>query len=461
MRKTTYFLIVLALGALLAGCSGTDNPTSPDGGDKLTTALVRGEFNDGTFDYEFESESPGGADDPAAGSFRVRIRNMAYDTGAGVLQFDMWLINASPESYREPVRLTFMQLMPDSVSVLNADNGETGGGALFNFAFADSDSIWSPDEVTTVRQVQFRLEPNTSVSFVSKVEIGDDSADTGGTIGGMVWHDLNGDGMMDPGERGAPGVGIMLNAGARADSTMMMMRAFTDSAGRYAFAALDAGHYTVMIRRDRDRVVTTAPELHVLLVDFNGEVADFLTADFGVMYDEMSDSLVVGCCVNAKGDFMTEPDRLESEIFNYGVCDSTGYRDDDHDDGGHMGGDDDDDHPGDYGECWGRLSGPITDLDLENSAVQVMGTWVSFPDWERPWTPTINGEDRDLELGMRVRIKARIEATDKGDQVVACSIHFWNGNGDRVRGVVQEILRNDDDVIIGVKVLNTLVTMPQ
>ncbi len=504
MGKTRMFLILLALGALLAGCSNTETPNAPTDADKLATAVVRGEFTDGTFDYEFDSESPGGANDPAAGAFKVRIRDLAYDSGAGVLNFNMWLVNASTESYPAPVRLTFMQLTPSTISVLNADNDEMGSGAMFNFAFADSDSSWGPDEVTAMRSVEFQVPAGNSISFVSKVEIGEDLPEVGGTIGGTVWNDRNGDGVMDPGEEGVPGVGILLNAGAKADSTAMMMDAMTDSVGQYSFGALDAGHYTVMVRQDLGGDLTTAPVIDVLLVEYDGVVADFLEADFGVMYDDMSDSLMVGSFVNAKGEFMTDPDRLESEIFNYGTPDSSGYCDDDHDGWGghddddddhmggghdgwgghdddnddHMGGDDDhqwcdgdhdymggdDDYMGGEGQCWGRLSGPITGLDLENGALQVMGTWVSFPEWDPAYNDSLGGGmdfDPDFELGMRVRVNATVESTDDGDKVVACGIHFWNGNGDRVRGVVQEILRNDDGVITAVRVLNTLVTVPQ
>ena len=85
-----------------------------------------------------------------------------------------------------------------------------------------------------------------------------------------------------------------------------------------------------------------------------------------------------------------------------------------------------------------------------------MGTWIhlSDSDWDK------GHHDGDIGVGTRVRVNAELESGDDGDRVVACRIHKWNGNGDRVRGTVQEIVRDEAGALVGVRVLNTLVTLP-
>ena len=40
------------------------------------------------------------------------------------------------------------------------------------------------------------------------------SAQSGFTVGDRVWHDLDADGIQDPGEPGAPGIKVRLRAGS-------------------------------------------------------------------------------------------------------------------------------------------------------------------------------------------------------------------------------------------------------
>ena len=60
-------------------------------------------------------------------------------------------------------------------------------------------------------------------------------------IGGLVWEDLDADGIQDPGELGIGGIIVRLFdvGGAEVDSTI------TDGAGRYAFVGLVPGDYHI------------------------------------------------------------------------------------------------------------------------------------------------------------------------------------------------------------------------
>ena len=74
------------------------------------------------------------------------------------------VVNAGERSYPEPASLTFVSLLPDTVEVLNADNGETGPGASFGFQFANDDLEWSPGEERLPRTVAFDVPPQDIIT---------------------------------------------------------------------------------------------------------------------------------------------------------------------------------------------------------------------------------------------------------------------------------------------------------
>ncbi|MCK9994727.1 MAG: hypothetical protein KAH56_00435, partial [Candidatus Krumholzibacteria bacterium] len=95
-----------------------------------------------------------------------------------------------------------------------------------------------------------------------------------GSIGGMVFNDLDGNGVKDDGESGIAGIGVTLS-GAFEDTAM------TDDDGNYLFADLTMGAYTVVCDEVPDFKPTTLPKLQITLA--TGEVVD--TANFGWMDD--------------------------------------------------------------------------------------------------------------------------------------------------------------------------------
>jgi len=433
-RALLPFGLILSL-FLLFGCSdsGTD-PTRPGDESGPSTAQIFGEISQDQVAFEFETAAPSSPDDPQPGRLIVRGANLSYDTELGALLVDLTLINASDRDFPEPVRLVLMELMPDTVTIQNADNEQTGPGAMFEFEFENDDSMWTTGEESLPRTVQFGIEAGVSIGFVSRVMMGDPGVT--GTIGGTVWDDLNEDGIRDDQEMGMPRVHVVLHSGPEPDPEMAMMMAVTDTAGDYRFDGLPAGHYTVGLAPHQNLRPTTPHMIQVLLVEYEGEVADFLMADFGAVADTTGGGgheLEVGDCIHAKGWFEGEPDRLDMEIWE--PCDA----------------DEDPDLKDGHHDCWGRIIGPITDIDFEMRAVAIMGTWVHFEDWD-------DDKDDDFEIGIRVRANVRLETTEEGDIVVGCRLQSFQGNWDRVRGHVQEIIENDEGGIRAVRVLNTLIT---
>lgn len=454
-RILGFALACLAAAFLVVGCS-SDTPTTPDANSGGLKTVIAGEIASGAAAFEYSAAAPG---DPSPGSFRIQGSNLRYETDPDLLLADIVLVNDSSADFPGPARLVFMQLLPRGVTVMNADNADTaiGAGAMFAFAFADTDTVWRAGAATEPRTIQFDVAPGTSIGFVSRILVGDEPV--GGSIGGLVWHDMNHDGLVDEGETGVRDIGLILHSGSEPDAKSMMMETRTDLDGRYSFAALASGHYTVALAADERIAPTTSPAIEVLLVEYEGEVMDFMDADFGVaraaVPPDTTACIEVGACVNAKGIYLTDPDRLETGILN--VCDRA-YDCEDDDDG------DDDGDCEDCGEeksgdglCWGRLSGPITAIDRETHAIAVMGTWIHLT------AEDLAKHDRDGEIRLGVRVRANVEVVldeEGNDRVVACRIHKWNGNGDRVRGTVQEIVRDEDGLLVGVRVLNTLVTIP-
>ena len=101
------------------------------------------------------------------------------------------------------------------------------------------------------------------------VDFGDQSEEINYSIYGVVYDDLNGDGVMDMDEPGIPGVLVTLEGVADIMTRMD---------GSYAFAVADTGCYTV-IETDPDGYISTTPnEVVVDIIDMNVQV------DFGDRY---------------------------------------------------------------------------------------------------------------------------------------------------------------------------------
>ncbi len=93
----------------------------------------------------------------------------------------------------------------------------------------------------------------------------------GGQIGDTIYRDWNNNGVQDPGEEGIPGVTVQLNGGATA---------VTDANGKYLFAGLTPGTYTVDVISGIPAgfVLTTPPDPASVTLALNEQKLD---VDFG------------------------------------------------------------------------------------------------------------------------------------------------------------------------------------
>lgn len=108
----------------------------------------------------------------------------------------------------------------------------------------------------------------------------DDSIDFGycpttmgtASVGDFVWHDLNGDGIQDPGEPGIPGLMVFLED----SGSNPVARVQTDANGRYLFSGLCPGNYLIEIVATPCFVPMYSPVLFTL-----GAGTQNLSVDFG------------------------------------------------------------------------------------------------------------------------------------------------------------------------------------
>jgi len=195
-RTLSFFLMFLVACGLLAACNTDDPAQRPP----ATTGLVSGELDPAAGAFEIVLATAGTPEHPLQGPFVLRGANLRWVPDRSVLAVDLTITNAGEVGHAMPVGLTFVQLLPDTVWVLDADNGVEGPGAAIVFDFANDDLEWSPGETSFPRTVHFGVSPGTAIAFVARVDIG--SGPLSGVIGGRVWHDGDRDGEQGEGEFG-------------------------------------------------------------------------------------------------------------------------------------------------------------------------------------------------------------------------------------------------------------------
>lgn len=407
MHKILFGLLVLLLVSLV-GCS--DDATTPP---PVThhDGTIRGHISDADFEYEI----PGDPGDPFGGPFLLRGSNLHYDDNAQQLVVDLAVKNLGSYSHHEPVVLTFVRLDPDEVTVANPDNDVHGDGAAIVFPFANDDGVWTPDEESLPRTVNFSVSKGVSIAFVARLDAGNPVG--GGTIDGVVWNDANQDGVRDDNEPGVPGIDVYWGdfaTGGDSTETHSFGRVTTDIDGHYAIGPLAAGGWVVTIAPSTIWFFPTTPtEIHVLLVEVDGEVSDYHNANFGGIPDVTPPPPTLGEHLHATGTFLP-PDHFGAGLVEHFVCP------DDTVPGPLAGGGTE---PGDYDCYGGLLRGPVTEIAPMRNALRVMATWMMMMDTPLP---------ADLKVGDRVEVRVHQGPGPAG--WVADYIAPWNDLQDHIEG---------------------------
>jgi hypothetical protein len=343
---------------------------------------------------------------------------------------DLTLVNASDQAHPAPVSFTFVTLLPQGVTVLNADNGETGPGASFTMELADADGEWNAGEETLPRTVQLGVDGGVSVGFVARIDVG--IAPQLGAIGGLVWNDQDRDGQVDAGEGGVAGVRIVLSREGQEPRESV-----TDAAGSYRFDGLEAGLW-IVTKPGRDGTIPTTPnEIHVLLVEDESGVSDFLIANFGCARPPAEPRVRVGDRVVVTGHYASNPDRVIADRIE-------------------VGGDDD------LRDSGSELRGPITAISPDRYALAVMGTRIGFGPGPVEIDPPNECGTRFEDLAPRERVRAKVSVPAAPESpLLGEQLRCWTGETDKVYGRVEEILRDDSGFFRGLVVLRTEIVVTE
>jgi hypothetical protein len=315
---------LVALAALvawiaIAGCAGDAARPIP------TTAGIPQASFDGRLDPGASSfvltRVPGTQPGQAPVEVELIGSNLASDPATGTVSLDVSIRNVSTGELSNPTQVWLSDFTPASIEVLNADyldppirssqRGTPAGPTRFGFDYASlvgPDDILSPGETSQSRTWQFLVPGLGSFSFAAIATFG--GPPNGPVIAGLVFQDLDGDGVRDPDD--PPLFGRI--ALQRPDGTIAATG--TMDGGAYSLPVQDVGLHTLTLEPPVldcacEVVVTTPNPLRVVLLpDGNGQPLSYRHADFGVRIIQLGDPLPVVLTDLSPADIRQDPYRL-------------------------------------------------------------------------------------------------------------------------------------------------------
>jgi len=172
-------------------------------------------------------------------------------------------------------------------------------------------------------------------------------------------------------------------------------------------------------------------------VEHEGDVSDFLAANFGcLVVDDPGGIPGLDGYVEIKGDYDSESGWVEAREIKLKDCD-------------------------DKSRCKSEMYGPVTSIDLEERAVEVMGTWIYVEDEDDDDDDDKHGNVHleDLEVGDRVKVNIDVIEDDDETYYMTDDLKRTGGHDEKIKGFVNELLM-DDDEIVGIRVFETAISFP-
>ena len=281
-------LAMLWLLFLLAGCSENLGPEAGSSG----TAAFQGSYDASTGEIVFRPQAPDGE---AELPLLLVATGIHLDT-EGLLHAQVAIRNIGNTSIPGPVAVAVRGFVPASVAPANADcvspvdpTGPSDRGACsfdHRGTYGD-DGVLAAGE--TSEPVEWLFHGTGGESFAFQAILMFEPEPPGsGTIGGLVFEDRNQNGQRDLGEPGIAGVSLGMLVGDHEQT------AVTDEVGDYSFVLEEAGLYEVRLGVPPGLVPTTPTELVVLIVrQPNGDLSQFLHADFGLFREATTNELFI------------------------------------------------------------------------------------------------------------------------------------------------------------------------
>ncbi len=292
-RPLSALSLLLFSLSFVPGCSEPTAPLTPPPPEG--TAIFQGSFGGAEFVLQrLDQTGPDGSfvqielvgknlavDDTGDGvTIDVAVRNLADRRGARVNlypQLVVWLENLRPSE----VRVTNADfVLPDSLAVLPILPGDSVWGFDYSDELGD-DGVLSPGETSGYRSWHF-LDPGlVSFSFRANLQFG--LQPNRPTVGGVVFTDLNRNGIFDGAEEGTQLGSVQLD---RPDGGRQMVDVGLD--GSWSLPAKEAGLYTVTYHPPPFATplpfcLTTPNPLRVLLAPApEGGARSYDQANFGI-----------------------------------------------------------------------------------------------------------------------------------------------------------------------------------
>jgi hypothetical protein len=274
-RSLTRCLALAA--AVVAAC---DDPQTPPSGDDVTT--YDGSYNPAAGSMEFGLETPNGTLSPLV----LVATDIVWAPGSGIVSAQVALRNAGNKELPGPAGVAVSDFIPQHVRPLNADCATTtdppvpARTCVFDHSgtYGD-DGVLAPGELST--PVSWMIEDIPGVGFSFRARLVPDLPASGGFISGVVFDDVDRNGVQNPGEPGIQGMVVNLSVRNGPDPVELIER--TDSEGRYAFRVGRPGVYPLRRLPARGWEATTPEEIQVVVLEpFPGELSNFTEGHFGV-----------------------------------------------------------------------------------------------------------------------------------------------------------------------------------
>jgi hypothetical protein len=291
--------LVALLGLLLVGCSDSSGPDPAR--NEMGGAVLVGQLDPGTQTFtlkQLEQEVPGAA--------RIMISllgdSLKVDTTAETVSIDVAIRNDGTEPLYPPAIIWLSELMPDGVTVENADlvpgppdtiptaSPTTPLSWGFDYTtLLGGTNMLAPGETSGAKTWLFHVPGLTGFSLRAQAEFG--MAPDMPQIAGLCFFDLNGDGIPEDGE--PPLVRGRISASGPEG---FEMTAVSDAEGHYSIPVTLPGLYTLSLWaycRAEDcggdeghhilsLLYTTPNPLEVVLPpDADGMPVSYLDANFG------------------------------------------------------------------------------------------------------------------------------------------------------------------------------------
>ncbi|RLC97878.1 MAG: hypothetical protein DRI65_18870, partial [Chloroflexota bacterium] len=273
------YLIVGILAIFLIGflfsCSDDPTDTGGDDGSLISTGdidpLGEQDFLLSTVDLGHD----------VRGRLEIWVFDLTIESDSAV-SFDIAIANKTDRDIYPPIHFVITKIIPNSITVLNADGFTPDQFPFFDFSDdIGDDGILAAGETTDRVKVRFGWPEPMAFGIGFRLHIG--QAPIEGVIGGVVFRDRNQDGQYQPEqEDGLEGVPIELRTTSGDPSRTRLVR--TDREGRYALEGLPAGVYKVTLPLLPGMQLTTPREILVTLIVLpDGRVSNFLEAHFGAI----------------------------------------------------------------------------------------------------------------------------------------------------------------------------------